>query len=335
MTETRDTAIVLPEQLAGAGAPEVAAGARRRLPYAARRILTGVLTVLGVSLLVFVMFRMVSNPARVALGVDATPEQEEAFNSLHGFDDPIVVQFGRYLSELVRLDFGDSLWQGRSTLAIVGETIPRTAQLVIPAISLAFLAALAMGTAAARRPDGWLDRAIVSLSLVGVSVPAFWSGLLLSVIFGVTLGWLPTSGLGGWRYMLLPGIALALPHLGRLVMITRSTMLDELNRQWVTAAHARGIPEGRVKLHAMRNSLIPIITVASGELTIAIAGTAVLVETVFAWPGVGFTMIQAIRQRDIFLVQTFALVLATLVVGVNIAVDLLYPRIDPRVRLER
>ena len=201
-------------------------------------------------------------------------------------------------------------------------------------LGLAILLSLPLGAIAALRPGGWVDRTTVFVGLFGLSLPQFWFGLLMIVFFAVTLGWLPTSGMGGARYYILPAITLALPSLARLVMLVRSSMIDELNQQYVRTARAKGLHFRRVVMvHAMRNTLVPFVTLAGWELISALAGYTVVVETVFAWPGLGLTAMQAIQKSDLFLMQAIVFTVAVLIVVINVGLDVLYKLIDPRIRL--
>lgn len=174
----------------------------------------------------------------------------------------------------------------------------------------------------------------MTTSLLGLSVPQFWLGLILIIVFGVTLGWLPTAGAGTWKHIVLPAVTLALPAAGRLAMMVRSSMIDELNRQYVKTAKAKGMPATRVvAVHALRNGSIPVLTLFGWELIRALAGYTVVVETVFNWPGLGMTAIHAIVRQDLFLLQTIVLVVAVMVVAVNILIDIAYRAVDPRIQV--
>lgn len=303
--------------------------------YVARRLLSGLVVVFGVTVVVFVVTRMVGDPVKFILPLEATEEQRAARSAELGFDWPIATQFFDYLEDLARLDFGDSLWQrGRSTLDIVGDALPKTFQLVAAGMALSILLAVPLGVLASLKPGRFLDRVLVTTSLLGLSVPQFWLGLVLLIVFGVELGWLPTAGSTSWKHLVLPAVTLALPTAGRLAMMVRSSMIDELNKQYVRTARAKGMPFRRVVgLHALRNGSIPVITLTGWELIRMLAGYTVVVEVVFNWPGLGQTAIQAIERQDLFLLQTIVLVVAVLVVVVNIAIDVLYKAIDPRVQL--
>jgi peptide/nickel transport system permease protein len=199
---------------------------------------------------------------------------------------------------------------------------------------LAVALAIPLGMVAALRPGTWLDRTMVGTSLLGLSVPQFWLGLMLILLFGVRLKWFPTSGEGTWRHLVLPAVTLALPALGRLAMMVRSSMIDELNKQYVETSKAKGMPYWRtVGVHAFRNASNPVVTLTGWEVIRAIAGYTVVVETVFAWPGIGFMAIQAIRQQDLILLQAIVFVVAAIVVVINLAMDFVYKAIDPRIAL--
>ena len=303
--------------------------------FVVKRVVQGVVVVLLVVVVVFVVTRMVGDPVKFILPLEATEEQRDARSEELGFDRPIPVQFADYVGDLAVGDFGDSLSErGESTMAIVGRVLPKTLQLVFAGLALALVLALFFGCIAALRPNSWLDRLMVTTSLAGLSVPQFWLGLILIVVFGVQLNLLPTSGAGGWDHLILPALTLGLPAAGRLAMVVRSAMIDELNSQYVKVAKAKGIAFRRVVgLHALRNAAIPIVTLFGWELIRALAGYSVVVETVFDWPGLGDKALDAIRLRDLFLVQTIVLVVAVMVVVINVIVDVLYKFIDPRIKV--
>jgi peptide/nickel transport system permease protein len=302
--------------------------------YILKRIWHGAIVILGVTVIVFVVTRMVGDPVKVMLPLEATLEQRAAFEKQLGLDQPIIVQFGDFLLDLAHLDFGDSLWQHRPAMEIVFEKLPLTMALAFMGIGLAFLLAIPLGIIAALRPGGITDRVTVFFSLIGLSVPQFWLGLLLIVVFAVKLHWLPTSGIATPAHVIMPAVTLALPALARLVMIIRSAMIDELNEQYIQTGHAKGMPFIRVVgVHALRNAGLPVITLCGWELIRAIAGYSVVVETVFAWPGLGLTAIQAIEREDLILLQAIVFTVAITVVLINIAMDVVYTIIDPRLKL--
>ncbi|MFO7707310.1 MAG: ABC transporter permease [Desulfobacterales bacterium] len=302
--------------------------------YFLKRLLQGIVVIFGVTVLVFVVTRMVGDPVKVMLPLEATAEQRAEFERQLGLDRPIAVQFVDFMGGLARLDFGDSLWQRRPAMTIVFEKLPLTLQLAFMGIGLALVLSIPLGILAALRPGGVADRGTVFLSLIGLSVPQFWLGLLLIVVLAVQLHWLPTSGVGTPAHLLLPTVTMALPALARLVMIVRSSMIDELNQQYVKTCFAKGLSFRRVVgVHALRNAALPIVTLCGWELIRAVAGYSVVVETVFAWPGLGLTAIQALERDDLILLQAIVFVVAILVVVINILMDLAYKAIDPRLEL--
>ncbi len=302
--------------------------------FALRRIAQGLVVIFGVTIVVFVVTRMIGDPVKVMLPLEATTQQRQEFSHQMGFDRSIPVQFGEFVVDVSHLDFGDSLWQRRPALDIVREKLPNTFRLVGAGMVLGIALAVPLGILASLRPGTWLDRLTVTSSLLGLSVPQFWLGLIFIVVFAVNLGWLPTSGTGGLDHLVLPSLTLALPTAGRLSMMVRSSMIDELNTQYVRTAKAKGMPFRRtVGLHALRNAAVPTVTLAGWELIRALAGYSVVVETVFAWPGIGFTALQAIDRQDLILLQAIVFVVAFMVVVINVAIDLLYKVIDPRIKV--
>jgi peptide/nickel transport system permease protein len=302
--------------------------------YILKRLWYGAIVILGVTIIVFVVTRLVGDPVKVMLPLEATLEQRAAFEKQLGLDRSIPVQFLEFIGNIARLDFGDSLWQHRPAMKIVFEKLPLTLALAFTGIGLAFVLSIPLGIIAALRPGGISDRSTVFVSLIGLSVPQFWLGLLLIVVFAVQLHWLPTSGIATPVHIILPAITMALPSLARMVMIVRSSMIDELNQQYVKTGFAKGLPFYRVVgVHALRNASLPVITLSGWELIRAVAGYSVVVETVFAWPGLGLTAIQAIEREDLVLLQAIVFTVAMTVVFINIFMDVIYTIIDPRLKL--
>lgn len=299
-----------------------------------RRLGQGLLVVLGVSLVVFVAMRVFGDPAKVMLPLSATAEQRAEFERLIGLDRPLPEQFVTFVRDLATLDFGDSLWQRRPAMDVVFERLPNTLMLIGAGLGLAVILALPLGALAALRPGGIVDRITVIGGLVGLSTPQFWLGLLLIMLFAVNLKLLPTSGFGGIKYLVLPALTMALPSLARMVLLVRSQVIDELNQQYVKTARAKGLRFHQVLFgHALRNALIPFITLAGWEVISALAGYTVVVESVFAWPGLGLTAIQAIQRNDLFLLQAIVFTVAIGIVLINILLDVVYKLIDPRIKL--
>lgn len=303
--------------------------------YLLKRLWHGVIVIFGVTVLVFVVTRMVGDPVKVMLPMESTLEQRAAFEKQLGLDRPIPVQFIDFVGDVAHLDFGDSLWQHRPAMEIVFEKVPLTLKLTAVGIGLAFLLSIPLGIIAALRPGGITDRSTVFFSLIGFSIPQFWLGLLLIVILAVKLHWLPTSGTGTPAHIILPAITMGLPALARLVMMVRSSMIDELNQQYVKTGYAKGISFWRVVgVHAMRNAALPVVTLVGWEVIRAVAGYSVVVETVFAWPGIGLTAMQAIQREDLILLQAIVFTVGIMVVLINILMDMVYTVIDPRLKLE-
>lgn len=303
--------------------------------YVLIRLSQAALVVASVMVVVFVVTRLIGDPVAVMLPLEATEENRAVLEAQLGLDRPIFVQLGDYMADAVRLDFGDSLWQRRPAIDIVMERLPPTMVLVFSGFVLGLLLGAVIGVVAAVRPGGWTDRLSVLLGLLGISLPQFWIGLVLIVFFSVGLGWFPTSGSGSVSHLVLPATVLALPIVGRIALVTRSSMIDELNTPHVKDATARGLSRTRIVIaHAFRGAGIATITVAGWELIGALAGGAVVVETVYAWPGIGFTAMQAIERHDIILLQGVVLVIAIIVVTINILVDITYTILDPRVKFD-
>jgi peptide/nickel transport system permease protein len=291
--------------------------------------------ILGVTIFVFVVTRMVGDPVKFMLPLSATEEEREATRHALGLDRSIPRQFVDFLGDLVRLDLGESTYvRGESTLSVVFDYLPRTLRLVALGMVLAVVMSVPLGLLAARKPGGPLDRLLTTLSLVGLSMPQFFLGSMLVIFFTVKLRWFET-GVGPWhRHLVLPAICLALPAVGRLSMVIRSSMIDELNTQYVRVLKAKGMPRHRIMaVHALRNAGIPYVTLLGWELIRALAGFTVVVESVFAWPGIGFMAREAIAQQDFFLIQAIVLVVAVMVVAISIAIDVVYKFLDPRVTL--
>lgn len=299
-----------------------------------KRIIQGALVVVGVTVVVFVVTRLIGDPVRVMLPLEATAEQRAAFAAQLGFDRPIYVQFFDFVGSALRFDFGNSLWQGRPALEIVIDALPRTLLLVGASMVLAVVISIPLGILTSLKPGGFLDRVLVTLSLVGLSMPNFWLGLLLILVFGVQLQLLPIFGSGTLAHAVLPAVTFALPAAARLVMLTRSAMIDELNKSYVQLVKAKNVPFRRlVGSHAFRNAAVPVMAMTGWELIRALAGFSVVVETVFAWPGLGFLAIQSIQRQDLILLQAIVFVVALMIVSINVLMDVAYKYIDPRIKL--
>lgn len=292
------------------------------------------LVVCGVVIIVFVVSRLLGNPVDVMLPLTASAEQRIAFAHELGLDQPISVQFKDYARDVFTGNFGESLSQRRPAMEIVFERLPMTLTLVFSGIALSAAIAIPVGIFAAMRPGSLLDKALVSLSLVSLSMPQFWLGLLLILVFGVRLGWFPVQGTGSLSHLVLPMVVVAASAMAKLTMVMRTSMIDELNSQHIKWAKARNLSRRRIiGVHALRNASIPVLTMFGWELVQALAGYTVVVETVFAWPGLGFTAMEAINQHDFVLLQAIVFTIAIIIIAINILIDVAYHYIDRRIKL--
>ncbi|MDQ4044416.1 MAG: ABC transporter permease [Chloroflexota bacterium] len=300
--------------------------------YLLRRLAHSVLILVGLVIVVFFVTHMLGDPARLMLRPEATEEQVQALRDSLGLNDPLHVQFWRYITNLAQGDFGDSIWQRVPALPIVLDRIPATLYLAGVTLLIAFPLAIVLGIISAVRPRSFADRVVTVISLGGVSTADFWLGLMLILFFAVQLGWLPTSGYGGVDYVILPALALAMRPMGRISQVVRSAMLDEMAKPYMVTARAKGLRERVVIFgHALKNAFIPVITLAGDEASVMLNG-AVVIETLFGWPGVGILLIQAIERRDLPLIEASVITIAVMIVTVNLLVDLTYTLLDPRVR---
>lgn len=300
--------------------------------YLGRRTLHSLLALAGLVVLVFFLARLTGDPTNLYLPIDASLETRDAFAEKHGFRDPLLEQFGRFVSDVLRFDLGQSLRKERPALEVVLQAFPTTLSLAAVTMSIAIGGALVVGSLAAYRPGGVFDRASTLISLAGASAPDFWIAIVAILLFAVNFGWLPTSGTGTFSHWLMPiGVLLVRP-LGLLIQVVRGAMLGALASPYVKTARAKGVRERSVIfVHALRNAMLPVITVA-GDLAAGIVNGAVIVETVFGWPGVGKLMIDAVTQRDFALVQAAVLVTAIAIFVMNLLIDVAYAVLDPRVR---
>ncbi|WP_327640921.1 ABC transporter permease [Kribbella sp. NBC_00482] len=302
--------------------------------YVVRRLFFSLFVLWGAVTIIFVVLRLVpGDPAYIMLGPDADQAQVAALRAQLGLDQSLIQQYATYLANVVHLDFGESFRLNADSMSLVLQRVPATIQLATTALLLSLLIGLPLGVIAALRAHSWVDRAISVFSLMGQSTPSFWLGIVLILVFARGLKVLPSAGSGSWAHLVLPTITLALPFLAILVRLTRSGLLEVVHEGYVQTARAKGLSEGIVVLvHAMRNALIPIVTVVGLQFGALLGGT-VIVETVFAWPGVGRLLIDSIGRRDYGVVQAAILLVATIFVLINLLVDLLYGFLDPRVRL--
>lgn len=291
------------------------------------------IAVFGVVTLVFFIQRLTGDPTALLLPETATQADIEAMRATLGLDRPMWAQYIDFLGDMARFDLGRSFVQNASVWEIVASRIPETLQLAGGALAIALLIGLPLGVLMALSAQKSVSRWIMGLVLACQSMPTFWSGIMMILVFGVWLRWLPSSGTGTFAHLIMPSIALGLLSLATYARITRSAVVDELGKDYVRSARARGVGTGRmVRKHLMRNSLIPIISITALEISQLLAG-AVIVETVFAWPGLGLLTVQSIAARDFVVVQAVVLLGAFVTIFANLAADILYSIVDPRVRI--
>jgi ABC-type dipeptide/oligopeptide/nickel transport system permease component len=302
------------------------------ITYVARRVLASIPTLWGVATVVFVMARLLpGDPARVIAGVLASPEDVEHVRKSMGLDQPLLIQYGYFLSSLIRLNLGTSAHTGGPVIEEIGSRLPYTVELALVALAIALTIGLLAGVAAAVRRNTVLDLLISSFSVFGVSMPVYWLGLMMIILFAINLHLLPAAGADEPTSIIMPAITLALFSLALIARMTRSSMLEVLGQDFVRTARAKGAPFRSVVFrHALRNALLPIMTVVGLQFG-ALLGGAVVTETVFAWPGVGRLLIDSIFFRDYPVVQGLVLMFGTTFVVINLLVDLLYAYVDPRI----
>jgi len=305
------------------------------LGYLMRRLALTLPVLLGVATLVFSLIHLVpGDPAASMLGDGASPQDVQALRAQLGLDRPLTTQYAAFLRGAVRGDLGVSFRTGQPVTAAIAVRLPATFELAVAAMSVALLIALPIGIGAAVWKGTLADQVTMTFALAGVSVPSFWLGPILAIVFAVELGWLPVSGRDGVASLVLPAVSLGLALAAILARLTRASVIGELSEIYVRAARARGASATRAVLgHAVRNSLLPVVTVLALQLGAVLTG-AVVTETIFAWPGIGRLLIQSIGFRDYPMVQGCILFIAVTYVAVNLATDVLYGALDPRIRLE-
>jgi peptide/nickel transport system permease protein len=310
-----------------------------------------VIVMLTVAFVAFMLFQYVGDPVSSMLGQDATPEQREQLRADLGLDAPFPLQFARFVGNAVRGDFGLSLRQGRKVSALIAERFPATLELSLAAAVIALAVGVPLGVYAALRRGSFGAQLAMTGSLLGVSLPTFLIGILLILVFAVLLGWLPSFGRGetvalgawstgllstdGWLHLILPALTLSIFQLALILRLVRAEMLEVLRTDYIKFARARGLPDRIVHFgHALKNTLVPVITITGLQLGGLIA-FAIITETVFQWPGMGLLFIQAVQFADIPVMSAYLCLIALIFVLINLAVDLLYFAVDPRLRVER
>ena len=321
------------------------------LAFILRRLAQALLVMLSVAFISFLLFQYVGDPVNNLLGQDATPQQREQLRADLGLDQPFPVQFSHFVGNAVQGEFGLSLRQGRKVSSLIVERLPATLELAIIAAILALAVGVPLGVYAAIRRGSHGSQAVLILSLLGVSLPTFLIGILLILVFSVLLKWLPSFGRGevvafgpwssglftfdGWKHLVLPSVTLAVFQLALVLRLVRAEMLEVLRTDYIKFARARGLSERAVNFgHALKNTLVPVLTITGLQLGGLIA-FAIITESVFQWPGMGLLFIQAVQFADIPVMAAYLCLIALIFVLINLAVDLLYFAVDPRLRMER
>jgi peptide/nickel transport system permease protein len=318
------------------------------LVFILRRLIQAVGVMLAVALLAFVLFQYVGDPVTIMLGQDATPAERDLLRTQLGLNEPVVVQFYHFVANAVQGDFGLSLRQGQKVSVLIREKLPATLELSIAAAVIALAVGLPLGVYTALRRNGRLSQALLAFSLLGVSLPTFLIGILLILVFSVSLGWLPSYGRGdtvrigwwstglltasGWQHLILPAITLSLFQVALVLRLVRSEMLEVLRTDYIKFARARGLTKRAIHFgHALKNTLVPVITIMGLQLG-GIIAFAIVTETVFQWPGMGLLFIQAVQFADIPVMAAYLCLISLIFVLINLSVDLLYFAVDPRLR---
>ena len=321
------------------------------IAFIVRRLVQAVIVMVVVAFVSFSLFQFVGDPVLAMLGQDATSEQRDDLRRDLGLDQPIPVQFATFMKNAVRGDFGLSYRQGRKVSTLIKERLPATLELSMVAAGLALLVGIPMGVYTALRRKGVLANVFLAVSLIGVSLPTFLIGILLILVFAVLLGWLPSFGRGdtvdlgwwstglltrdGWSHIILPAITLCLFQMTLIMRLVRSEMLEVLRTDYIKFARARGLQDRAVYFgHALKNTLVPVITITGLQLG-AIIAFAIITETVFQWPGMGLLFIQSVQVADVPIMAAYLCLIALIFVTINLVVDLLYFVVDPRLRVER
>jgi peptide/nickel transport system permease protein len=319
------------------------------LAFIIRRLAQAVLVLLTVALIAFSLFRFVGDPTQQLVSQDTTLEQRMEIRKELGLDDPLPTQFLRFIGKTVRGDFGISYQVRQPVAKLIGERFPATMELAFVSAIFALVVGIPMGVYTGLYPTSWLTRVFQSVSLIGISLPTFLIGILLIYLFAVSLGWLPSNGRGrvvqvgpwstglltleGWRSIILPAITLGLFQMTLIMRLVRSEMLEVLRTEYIRFARARGLPNRSIHFrHALKNTLIPVITIMGLNIGALIA-FALITETVFQWPGMGALFVLAVQTVDIPIMAAYLLLVAFLFVVINLAVDLLYSAVDPRIRI--
>jgi peptide/nickel transport system permease protein len=300
--------------------------------YILKQVFLGLVSLIGVSIVIFVATRLSGDVATLLAPQDATAEQLQTIRVQYGLDKPIPVQYYVWVTNMFHGDFGESIRYHRPALDVIFERFPATLLLGGVGLLFEFLFGVFFGVISATRRNSWIDKACTTFAMLGQAMPNFWVGIMLILVFSVYLHWLPTSGLNGIESLIMPAFALAWASMAASMRITRSSMMDVLDSEYVKFARIKGNPERVVILkHALKNSLIPVLSAFSLSAVPMIGGTAII-ESIFRWPGVGNLIVEAISNRDYPLVQGGVLVISFFIIIINLVVDLMYGVVDPRIR---
>lgn len=302
--------------------------------YIFKRMVLGIITLIGVSIIVFIAARLSGDVALLLAPQDATEKEVQDIRIQLSLDKPIPVQYYIFIKNAIRGDFGDSIRYSRPALEVVASRIVGTVELVGTSFFLAIIIGILLGTTSATKRGSWLDRSGKLFALFGQAMPGFWVGIMAILLFSVSLGWFPTSGRGGISHLVLPALSMAWYSVASTMRVTRSAMLDVLDSEYIKMARTKGAPEWLVVWkHALRNALIPVVGLCGMQLAHLIGG-AVIIETIFSWPGLGSLIVDAVYSRDYPLVQAGVFFISAFLIALNLIVDLLYGVIDPRIRYE-
>jgi glutathione transport system permease protein len=300
--------------------------------YLGRRAIGALWALAGVAIVVFLILHITGDPAAVMMPPESTRAEIDAFRHAQGFDRPLIVQFASFAASAVHGDMGLSLRHQEPAMGLALQRLPATIMLASCAFSIVVLIGVPAGVLSALRPRTWIDYTARVIALIGQSAPTYWIGLMLILLFAVRLGWVPASGIGDWRNLVLPAATLGFFSTAKIMRLTRAAMLEVLDADFMRTARAKGLTALRVSLgHGLRNAWLPVVTQLGVELGTLLSG-AIITETVFAWPGVGRLAVQAVFERDFPVVESVVLLTATIFVVLNLVVDLLYAVLDPRIR---
>ena len=321
------------------------------IAFVVRRLLQSIVVMLVVALLAFSMFRYIGDPINQMVGVETSSEQREQMRERLGLNDPMLVQFARFVGDAAQFDFGVSYQQKKPVSQLFADRLPATLELAFLSAVFALACGIPMGVYTALRREAWLSKVFLTLSLIGISLPTFLIGILMIFVFSIWLGWLPSFGRGatvdlgfwttglltvsGWKAAIMPSITLGLFQMTLIMRLVRSEMLEVLRADYIKFARARGLSDRSVHFgHALKNTLVPVITITGLQLGSIIA-FAIITETVFQWPGMGLLFLQAIQNVDIPIMAAYLILIAFFFVLINLIVDLLYYAVDPRLRVDR